>query len=59
MIELMDLAMEMSKDIQYLKAYIEALKNQKAIPNALIENPDPTFDINLTTPPKKLNYILK
>ena len=29
MIELMDLAMEMSKDIQYLKAYIEALKNQK------------------------------
>ena len=30
MIELMDLAMEMSKDIQYLKAYIEALKNQKS-----------------------------
>ena len=29
MMELMDLAMEMSKDIQYLKAYIEALKNQK------------------------------
>ena len=29
MIELMELAMEMSKDIQYLKAYIEALKNTK------------------------------
>ncbi len=29
MIELMQLAIEMSKDIQYLKAYIEALKNTK------------------------------
>lgn len=29
MIELMELAMEMSKDIQYLKAYIEALKKTK------------------------------
>ncbi len=38
---------------------IEALKNQKAIPNARIENLDPTFDINLTAPPEKLNYILK
>lgn len=38
---------------------IEALKNQKAIPNARTENPDPTFDINLTAPPEKLNYILK
>ena len=30
MIELMQLAIEMSKDIQYLKAYIEALKNTKS-----------------------------
>lgn len=30
MIELMELAMEMAKDIQYLKAYIEALKSSKS-----------------------------
>lgn len=30
MIELMELAMEMAKDIQYLKAYVEAIKASKS-----------------------------
>ena len=30
MIELIDLAREMAKDIQYLKAYIEAIKDSKS-----------------------------
>ena len=38
---------------------VEALREQKVIPNKCIIETDPNFEINLITQPKKIDYILK